>query len=238
MKKFLKSIPFLYKSILLVKHSAWSKTTKKYLNKYLPDNDQPKLQLGAGANNIPGWFNTDYFPRHNIFFLDVTKPFPIPSNSFKLVFSEHHIEHISYKHAAGMLKEIFRIMQPGGYIKISTPDLQQYLANYFDDKHLKVEKEQFVKDWIYGGFYNAVNYIPVSNYYSAHFVNDIFLNYDHQFIYDLKALAGLLDTAGFTNIINVSLKESEHTAFQGIETHTGAIEKYFTLSIEAQKPAL
>lgn len=137
-----------------------------------------------------------------------------------------------------MLKEIFRIMKPGGHIKISTPNLQQYLVNYFDNEHLKAEKEKFVKDWIYGGFHKAVNYIPVTNYYSAHFVNDIFLNYDHQFIYDFIALAGLLENAGFTNIMDVSLKQSVHTGFQNIETHTGTIEKYFTLSVEAQKPAL
>ena len=136
-----------------------------------------------------------------------------------------------------MLKEIYRVMKPGGYVRISTPNLQQYLSNYFDDNQLKAEKEQFVKSWIYGGFHNAANYVPVNNYYNAHFVNDIFLNYDHQFIYDFKALEGILEAAGFINIIDVSLKESIHPGFQNIETHTGTVEKYFTLSAEAQKPA-
>lgn len=238
MKKILKSVPFLYQSALSVRHSRWSKATRKSLSKYLSENHPSKLQLGAGSNNLQGWFNTDYFPRNNIFFLDVTKPFPAPSNSFQFVFSEHHIEHISYKYAVGMLKEVFRIMKPDGYIRIATPNLQQYLSSYFDANHLKTEKEQFVRDWIYGGFYNAANYIPVDNYSDAHFVNDAFLNYEHQFIYDFKALASILASAGFVNIVDVSRKESTHPWFQNIETHTGTMERYLTLSVEAQKPAL
>ena len=236
MKKILKSIPFIYKVTLFVKHLRWAKRTKKSLIKYFSEYEPSKLQLGAGTNNLQGWFNTDYFPRNNIFFLDVTKAFPILPDTFDFVFSEHHIEHISYNNAIKMLKEIFRILKPGGYIRVSTPNLKQYLSSYFDDTHLKAEKEQFVKDWIYSGFYNAVNYIPVDNYYDAHFVNDIFLNYAHHFIYDFQAMVSILENTGFVNVIDVSLKESSHPEFRQIEAHTGAIEKYFTLSVEAQKP--
>jgi predicted SAM-dependent methyltransferase len=226
MKDFLKTFPAIYKSLLKIKHSLWLKDTKDHLTTYLSNQKTAKLQLGAGINYLTGWFNTDYFPRKNIFFLDVTKPFPIPSNSFEFMFSEHQIEHISYKNATEMLKEIFRTMKPGGYIRISTPDLQKYLDSYLDDTIMKNDKDQHAKNWIYTGFYNAVNYIPVDDYYKAHFVNDIFLNYEHFFIYDYQSLAIILKKAGFEEITNCSFKDSHHTEF----------ERYFTLCVEAQKP--
>ena len=236
MKRVLKNFPFVYKILLSVKHKQWTKSTKKSLKLYLSTEKISKLQLGAGVNSLMGWFNTDYFPRKEIYFLDVTKPFPIPKNSFQFVFSEHHIEHISYRNAVDMLKEIYNIMKPGGYIKISTPDLQKYLNSYMDDSIMKTDKEQHARNWIYSGYHKAVNYVPIDDYYKAHFVNDIFINYEHHFIYDYQSLANILQKTGFTSITNCSFKDSIHTEFRNIETHSTEFEKYFTLSVEAQKP--
>jgi predicted SAM-dependent methyltransferase len=236
MKKIIKNFPFVYHALLAVKHRLWSVNTAKGLKNYLLNHKIRKLQLGAGSNNLTGWFNTDYFPRNNIFFVDVTKPFPIASSSFNFVFSEHHIEHISYKCAIEMLKEVFRIMKPGGYIRISTPDLQKYINSYNEGTLMGAEIDQHSKDWIYSGFYNATNYIPVDDYFKAHFVNDIFLNYEHQFIYDYKSLTRILENAGFSNVVNCSSVDSIHPEFNNIETHVTAFDRYFTLTVEAEKP--
>src|SRR5437868_4053917 len=124
MRKIIKNFPLLSNFLIGLRHRFWQTNTVKGLKAYLLIHKVPKIQLGAGLNNLTGWFNTDYFPRNNVLFVDVTKPFPIPSNSFQFIFSEHHIEHISYKYAVEMLREAFRIMKPGGHIRISTPDLQ------------------------------------------------------------------------------------------------------------------
>ena len=134
-----------------------------------------------------------------------------------------------------MLKEAFRILKPGGFIKISTPDLQKYVKSYGDDSTLKAETALHAKDWIYSGFYNAVNYIPVDDYFQAHFVNDIFLNYEHHFIYDFLSLKRILENAGFRNIINCDPNESIHDEFNNIETHISDFDRHFTLYVEAEK---
>jgi ubiquinone/menaquinone biosynthesis C-methylase UbiE len=196
----------------------------------------PKLQLGAGTNVLSGWFNTDYFARPTVFFLDVTKKFPFTDNLFELIFSEHHIEHISYKDAQNMLAESFRVMKQGGYIKIITPNLQQYIHCYANDEVYTPIIKQHTEDWVYSGFDKAINYIPVDDHYKAHFINDIFLNYEHKFIYDAQALKTLIKKAGFININVIGLPSVSHRDFEGIETHRSKFDLIFNLTIEAQKP--
>ena|ERR1700761_4438264 len=233
-RHLIKNVPFLYNAALAVKHKLWYKQTQTAVKKYLQEHHLHKLQLGAGQNELPGWFNTDYFVRPSIYFLDVTKKFPFADNTFTYVFSEHHIEHITYKQARYMLSETYRVMKPGGYIKITTPDLNQYIRAYAEGTLHNAIVKKHVKDWIYTGFAYAENYIPVDDeVYEAHFINDIFMNYEHRFIYDEKALAKLAKNAGFTIINKALIKEMD---FDHIESHIADFDKLFTLYLYAQKP--
>jgi len=235
MRNFIKQFPFLRNFLLRIRHHFWQIRTKKNLDVYLPAHTSHKLQVGSGQNILPGWFNTDYFPREEVFFLDVTKTFPIASNAFDYIFTEHHIEHISYKEAVFMLKECARILKPGGVIRITTPDLKSTLANYLDDRTINDDVLEGTKSYIRSGFHNAVNYIPVDDYMKAHLVNDTFMNYEHRFIYDFESMKRVLQRAGFTNIKDCGQKGSEQAAFQNIETHTSPGDRYFTLAVEAEK---
>lgn len=233
--KVIKQIPLLYKWALSIKHSNWNLLTKQAFTKYVAENKTLKLQLGSGHNVTPGWFNTDYFPRQELWFLNVVKPFPFPDNSFDFVFSEHHIEHITYKQAIFMLGEVLRVMKPGGYFKIITPDLQKYIGAYGTDTIRSPDVKKQVDDWIYHGFDEAAQYVPVNDYYQAHFVNDIFLNYQHRFIYDELALKSILVNAGFENCKKIDASDPADAAFQGINAHKTTFNNDFSLFFIAQK---
>jgi predicted SAM-dependent methyltransferase len=235
MRKLLHQFPFLRNFLLGIRHRIWKAKTIRSVKTYLSENNGPKLQLGAGQNILPGWFNTDYFPRENIFFLDVTKTFPIPESSFNFIFTEHHIEHISYKNAVFMLKECYKILKPGGVIKITTPDLKTSLNNYLHNDFEGKGIVNTTKDYIYSGFYKAVNYIPVDDYFKAHEINDMFMNYEHQFIYDFESMKRILANAGFINIKDCGPQDSVHQEFHHIESHDSDFDKYFSLSVEAEK---
>ena len=235
MRSILKQFPFIRNFLLFIRHRLWRIRTQKNLEVYLRGNALPKLQLGAGQNVLSGWFNTDYFPRTEVFFLDVTRTFPIPSDSFNHVFTEHHIEHITYKEAVFMLKECARILKPEGTIRITTPDLKSTLANYLDDRNINEEALEGTKGYIRSGFHNAINYIPVDDYMKAHLVNDTFMNYEHRFIYDFESMKRVLQHAGFSNIKDCGQNGSDQAAFQNIETHTTPGDRYFTLAVEAKK---
>jgi len=231
-----KNIPFIYITVLKIKHYFLNLATRKNIKIYLNTAKTFKLQLGTGQNYLVDWLNTDYFPRNQIFFLDVTKAFPIPSDSFDFAFSEHQLEHIHYKDARFMLQEVFRLLKEGGVLRICTPDLKAYLLSYF--KH-KGDEDPYIKDitdnWIKTGFHNAKNYVPSFQQENiSFFINDIFYNYEHKFIFDSNTLINLLLEVGFRKAVQVAPTISKFKELNNIESHKG-ISIPFTLAVEAIK---
>jgi SAM-dependent methyltransferase len=53
---------------------------------------------------------------------DICKPYPLPDNSIDAYQSEDVFEHIEYDQLPAALNEIYRILKPGGYLRISIPD--------------------------------------------------------------------------------------------------------------------
>jgi SAM-dependent methyltransferase len=211
----------------------------KRTNKYLQSQNQKKLHLGCGSNYLEGWLNTDYGkPNNKSIFLDVTKPFPFANNVFDFVMAEHLIEHIHYNDAKKMLTEIHRVLGKGGIVRIGTPSVEKYIQIYKNSTNTleNVVLKTMTDDWIRPGFYNAKNYTPPTDNYNPIFLlNDIFMNYEHKFIYNEMILSDLLQKAGFKNIKVEIAGISSHKTLNNVETHVDEINTFLTLTIEAQK---
>lgn len=95
-----------------------------------------KLHLGSGPHTKPGWINLDIVCHPGVIEHDLTKPLPIDDNSCDVVYTEHFIEHISAEDGLKLLKECYRVLKIGGWVRISTPDLTEvvrcYTANILD----------------------------------------------------------------------------------------------------------
>jgi len=73
------------------------------------------------------------FARENdIRYGDATKGLPLQSESCEVVYSSHMLEHLDRSGAAKFLKEAFRVLRPGGIIRIAVPDLKKLIAQYND----------------------------------------------------------------------------------------------------------
>jgi predicted SAM-dependent methyltransferase len=108
-----------------------AKVAKQKTRRAFETSGLKKLHLGCDKHLLPGWFNTDLNPKcPSVAALDATKSFPFPSDSCEEIFTEHMIEHISYPNTINMLKECYRVLQPGGKIRISTPNLAFLVALY------------------------------------------------------------------------------------------------------------
>lgn len=193
-----------------------------------------KLQLGAGTHALEGWFNTDVNPSSpGIFFLDSTKPFPFDNAIFDYIFSEHHLEHLSYREGMFALKECYRTLKPGGKLRIATPDLEALIGLYsFNLTTIQQRYVQFITD----------RFLPDVHCYNPVFViNNAFRNWGHQFLYDKTTLQQVMEEVGFTDIVSKRPGESDEESFCNIEKHgqfigDEGINEFETMILEGRRP--
>jgi predicted SAM-dependent methyltransferase len=176
---------------------------------YLNTNSVRKLHLGAGGNSKAGWLNTDIEPIRGQVYLDVTERFPIPDGAIHYIYHEHLIEHIPYPQGMAMLKESYRVMAPGGKIRIVTPNLSKFIGLFAEGKSPQAEKYMVEKmawhDW------------PVTPDPECYILNQQLREWGHQFVYTPKLLRAGLAAAGFTDIQELVAGKSDDPVFRGIE---------------------
>jgi len=222
--------------------SALSRRISDHKNyaRYVAAHSIRKLQIGTGPNPLPGWLNTDLHPdiyperREEIFFLDATKRFSLPDQSFDYVFSEHQVEHVGEADARRMLRECFRVLRSSGRIRIATPDLAAIVALY--QEPLDEAKRHYL-DWVMA---KLDSQLP-REVARCYVVNQMFSAYGHRFVYDASTLAALLKEAGFVDVVRYMPGVSDDPALIGLESHGRAIgdeavNRFETMALEARRP--
>lgn len=84
------------------------------------------VNLACGPDIRPGWLNVDFFdPRADLLHDLREFPWPFPDQSVDTVTVEHYIEHLPFTDKRDLLdetmREIWRILRPGGEVLIATP---------------------------------------------------------------------------------------------------------------------
>jgi predicted SAM-dependent methyltransferase len=195
------------------------------IRRYLQAHDARRLQLGAGDHPKPGWLNADlhdYGRSDELVYLDVRERFPLPDASFDIVFSEHMIEHLTFDEGQECLRECFRVLRPGGRIRIATPSLAQ-LARLYD----RSESAKRYVEW-------AVSTLEPETdaQLPGVVVNNFFRSWGHRFIYDPETLRHALTTAGFVDI--------EERPVGELEQHLAELpefNEYETFVLEGRRPS-
>lgn len=203
------------------------------IDHYLKTHSVTKLQLGTSNNVLSGWLNTDVAPNHrSVVYLDVTKAFPLSDNTFDYVFSEHMIEHVSHSDGQMMLQECFRVLRPGGTVRVATPDLKVLLSLY--DKEKTAFQKRYI-DW------SVKRFMPeVPERQDVFVINNFFRAWGHRFLYDGETLHGSLARAGFRDITFHAPGQSDYPELRKIECHgrelgSDEINDFETIVIEGRK---
>lgn len=81
-----------------------------------------RLQFGSGPNLLPPpWENFDAET-------DIRKPLPFPIGSAGFILAEHVIEHVDFRSGVRFLQECWRILEPGGVLRLAFPDITREIA--------------------------------------------------------------------------------------------------------------
>ena len=93
------------------------------------------LNLGCGHRIHPAWLNLDIAPAHqSVIAHNLTEPLPLDDASCSVAYSSHVLEHLPKDQAPSFLAECYRVLTPGGVVRIVVPDLETiarlYLHNF------------------------------------------------------------------------------------------------------------
>jgi predicted SAM-dependent methyltransferase len=170
------------------------------------------LHLGCGSNEIKNWINADFFSstRKLDWMLDLRYPLNCDDNVWDGVFTEHTLEHLYPDRVAALLKELYRTMKPGAWIRVAVPDLQKYISYYHQHE---VAKE-------FSQFRTGCEAIRTLTQDSGHIS-----------VWDGHLLSNFLELAGFINVQEVTFMQgTDKLLLQDTESRA-----WETLYVEAQK---
>lgn len=205
------------------------------IERYTRSETDRKLHIGCGGNLLKGWLNTDLFPENEeAAILDASKSFPLADNSFLYVYSEHVFEHIDLNGQLNYLKESYRILKPGGKIRIATPDFDRIISLTHTENPVRNE----YLDWNFDHFLPNLPQQLKENA-AVYVINNYFKAWGHQLIHNRASLEQLLKYSGFKKIAFQEIGKSEDPHLQNLEQHAKMITETFnrfeTMVIEALK---
>ena len=118
-----------------------------------------KLKIGGKAA-VPGWEIFDVLPAPYVDHLGDAKDMSrFQDSTFVAVYASHVLEHFDYKDAvAVVLKEWLRVLQPGGKLYVSVPDLDTLARLFLMKEKFSVPDRYLIMRMIFGGHFDEYDY--------------------------------------------------------------------------------
>jgi predicted SAM-dependent methyltransferase len=176
------------------------------------------VHLGCGDHRLDGWVNVDLLPSGAT---DVLANFegslPFRSDSLHFLHSEDLLEHLSREGGIGFLTECFRVLRPGGTMRLLTPDLRRLVKKVYEQREA-LHLAWCDRELQASGPCEALNM-------------HLRMNGEHRFVYDQEHLVKTLSRIGFS-VRGVRFNESRHPELRYLDL------RHFGLNVfvEAVKP--
>lgn len=93
------------------------------------------LNIGCGYrfSHDVRWLNVDLAPTsQEVQKIDVAEGLPFQDQSFLGVYHSHVLEHLDSEAGLRLVRECFRVLQPGGVLRVAVPDLERIAVGYLD----------------------------------------------------------------------------------------------------------
>ena len=90
-----------------------------------------RANLGCGSQICPDWINIDLVRTGpGVVAHDLSTGIPLPDASCEVVYHSHVLEHLRRPDARFFMRECFRVLKPGGILRVAVPDLEQICRQY------------------------------------------------------------------------------------------------------------
>lgn len=213
-----------------------------------PESSGLKLHIGTGKYHIDSWLNIDIYPgrvpdesfpsgqKQKQFGLDVKWGLPFRDASTSYVFSSHILEHFYYpKEALFLLSEIYRVLEPGGVVRLVVPDIEQCIMAYVNNDREFYSSRSGTWTWWSKRHTRLDDFLD----YAGAGVEPTSLLSSHKYGYDFETLQYLLEQANFTRIERSDYMKSRHAELQ-IDDHGGVANamyrgQHYSLFVEATR---
>jgi predicted SAM-dependent methyltransferase len=211
--------------------NEWPLTKLRWRNSLLPSRRRRmrelrtlqdiRLHVGCGKRVVDGWTNIDCFAADGIAFeCDFREPLPFGDCSARLIYTEHVIEHVHFHQAQFLLAELFRVLRPGGTVRIGCPDAAIYARAYVNEDRAFFELAKNI-----GGPASPLDTpIKVINQMCR-------MGGSHLYAWDYETLKLEMERAGFTGVVLADAGSSVHEGLC-LDDPSHAFE---TLYVEAGK---
>lgn len=175
------------------------------------------LHIGCGDIDSAEFINLDARPLPHVHFVrqDITRLPMIPDQAFDLVYLCHVLEHIPRAQLRATLRELGRILKPGGTLRISVPDFDLMVALY----EAAGRNLQVIAPALMGGQDYAFNF--------------------HYGVFNRAYLTGQLDQTGFQDVRTWDPHTCAHHDFDDWASRSlylGDTPYPVSLNLEARKP--
>ena len=206
----------------LLRNRRWLLQPKRWRSRRL-------LHLGCGPNIFSDFVNLDYrwVPGVDVVW-DLSRPLPFPPNRFEGAYTEHCLEHFTLSELDSILRELHRILLPGGRLRVVVPSLETHLLLYQDAVRARTHAPAPPPSAEPAAGLNRVFYSGHSDMARSGWFHD-----GHHYMHDFSSLCACLEKAGFAGVQAVECGRSADARL-AVDNPARAWE---SLYIEAVKPA-
>jgi predicted SAM-dependent methyltransferase len=91
------------------------------------------LNLGCGRRYHSAWTNLDLESNDpQVISHDITLGIPFEASSFNAVYHSHVLEHLNPDEGKQLIQECYRVLSPGGVLRVVVPDLERIARLYLE----------------------------------------------------------------------------------------------------------
>lgn len=145
-----------------------------------------KLHLGCGPRYIEGFYHIDALEFPHINYQGSVKDLSqFANDSIELIYAAHLLEHFGRKEFLTVLREWYRVLKPGGILRIAVPDFEKVVKMY--SKNYPLEN---LLGFLVGGQKDKYDY--------------------HKMVFDYQSISNHLLGIGFLKVYRWDHRCTEH----------------------------